>query len=89
MRKGNRRAHPYSELLQSQPQLSSQNGCMDRQVYPRFNDPEVLARTGWWPYLTITNTSFDEVACGEGSSYKVSPTDEDIDTYMPIKSFKP
>jgi hypothetical protein len=56
---------------------------------PVFNDSEVLVRSGWWPYLTITNTSFDETACGEGVTYKVSPTDEDIDTFLPIKSFKP
>jgi len=53
-----------------------------------FDDPEVVS-IGFWPYLTITNTSFDEAACGEGVVYKVSPTDEDIDTFLPIKSFKP
>lgn len=56
---------------------------------PVFDDPEVLARPGWWPYLTINNTSFDEAVCGNGVIYKVSPTDEDIDTYLPMKSFKP
>jgi hypothetical protein len=56
---------------------------------PVFNDSEVLVRSGWWPYLTITNTSFDEDSCGDGITYKVSPSDEDIDTFLPIKSFKP
>jgi len=56
---------------------------------PVFNDSEVLARAGWWPYLTITNSSFDESSCGDGITYKVSPTDDDIDTFLPIKSFKP
>lgn len=53
-----------------------------------FDDTEVVS-VGFWPYMSITNTSFDEATCGEGSSYKVSPTDEDIDTFLPIKSFKP
>jgi len=57
---------------------------------PVFNDLDVLVRAGWWPYLTITNTSFEEGgSCGDGITYKVSPTDDDIDTFLLIKSFKP
>lgn len=53
-----------------------------------FDDPEVVS-VGFWPTLTIINTQFDEGVCGEGTVYKVSPTDEDIDTFLLMKPFKP
>ena len=53
-----------------------------------FNDPELVS-VGFWPMITIVNTDFDASTCGDGIVYKVSPTDEDIDSLLPIPSFNP
>lgn len=59
------------------------------RLTPLFDDPEVVS-AGFWPTVTIINTSFAaKGTCGEGIVYKVSPTDEDIDTFLPIPTFKP
>ncbi len=58
------------------------------RLTPVFNDPEVVS-VGFWPQITIVNQSFDAASCGEGVRYFVSPTDEDIDTFLPMRSFKP
>lgn len=53
-----------------------------------FNDPELVS-VGFWPMITIINTGFDASVCDGGTVYKVSPTDEDIDSLLPIPTFKP
>lgn len=53
-----------------------------------FDDPDLVS-VGFWPTITIINTDFNEAVCGEGIVYKVSPTDEDIDSLLLIPSFKP
>lgn len=59
------------------------------RLTPLFNDPEVVS-VGFWPTLTILNTSFEaNDTCGQGIVYKVSPTDEEIDRFLPIQSFHP
>jgi uncharacterized protein YcnI len=58
------------------------------RLTPTFNDPGVVS-VGFWPQITIVNKSFDAASCGDGIRYFVSPTDEDIDTFLPIQSFKP
>lgn len=53
-----------------------------------FDDPEVVS-VGFWPMVTIINKNFDAEVCEEGTVFKVSPTDEDIDSLLLIKTFKP
>jgi hypothetical protein len=79
---------PIANYCQRNPGSPARMDAWVGRTTDTFDDPEVVS-IGFWPYLTITNTSFDEAACGEGVTYKVSPTDEDIDTFLPIKSFKP
>jgi hypothetical protein len=53
-----------------------------------FDSPDwTSASLGWWPWLDILNQEFDEESCGEGIVYKVSPSDEDIDAYLPIPGY--
>ncbi len=59
---------------------------------PVFDDPQ--ASPGWWPQMSIVNTGYSGIdefgdSCGEGIVLKVSPSDEDIDSFLPIDSFKP
>lgn len=60
-----------------------------------FNDDngEVLSN-GFWPKITIINTGYTGedafgVECAKALTYKVSPSDADIDRYMPLESFYP
>lgn len=52
-----------------------------------FSDPAVTS-VGFWPQITVVNTDMD-ASCGAGKVLKVSPSDMDIDHFLPIKSFKP
>ncbi len=74
------------------------------RLTPLFNDPEVAteptpddpttpeneAIPGFWPTMTVERQSPLDPACG-GVDYEVAvaPTDEDIDTLLPIKGFWP
>lgn len=53
----------------------------------KFSDPALVSE-GFWPQITIVNTDMDE-SCGDGTVLKVSPSDMDIDHFLPIQSFKP
>lgn len=58
----------------------------------KFNDPEVVS-VGFWPWMEIANPHYDEVACNEGEGtpyyYKVSPSDADIDEFLPVRGYWP
>lgn len=55
---------------------------------PLFNDEGVLS-LGFWPTLTVNRTSALPAECGGGYDIAVSPSDADIDTYLPIDEYWP
>lgn len=79
---------PIVNYCERNPHSPARMDAWIGRLTPLFDDPEVVS-VGFWPTMTIINTDFDGVACGAGTVYKVSPTDEDIDAYLPIKSFNP
>lgn len=59
-----------------------------------FNDPAVVSQSppNFWPHVVVVrdmeNNPLDP-ECGEGFEIEVSPSDEDIDAYLPIKGYWP
>jgi hypothetical protein len=57
----------------------------------KFNDKGVVS-VGFWPTLTVTrdltNNPLPE-GCGDGFDIAVSPTDAQIDTFLPIQGYWP
>jgi hypothetical protein len=56
----------------------------------KFNDAAVVS-VGFWPTLDIANPHYDQDDCGAGNEYyyKVSPSDADIDEFLPLKGYWP
>lgn len=58
----------------------------------KFNDPAMVS-VGFWPNLDIANPHYDETTCADGGGtpyyYKVSPSDADIDEFLPTKGYWP
>ncbi len=51
----------------------------------RFGE-DVISQN-WWPVMSIVNTGFSSDGCGDGIVWTGSPTDEDIDTFLPLEKF--
>jgi len=58
----------------------------------KFNDPAVVS-VGFWPTLDIANPYYDEASCAKAGGapyyYKVSPSDTDIDHFLPFRNYWP
>lgn len=79
---------PIVNYCQRRPSSDARMDAWIGRLTAKFNDP-ALVSTGWWPQMSIVNTNFDEAKCGDGKVFKVSPSDDDIDRFLPITSFKP
>jgi len=57
----------------------------------KFNDPDILPRAGWWPYLRVVrDLKKNPIPCGgEGFEINVYPSDEAIDEFLPIAGYWP
>ncbi|QPJ62355.1 MAG: hypothetical protein G3M70_10945 [Candidatus Nitronauta litoralis] len=59
-----------------------------------FNDPAVVSQSppNFWPHLIVVRDQENNPLapeCGEGFGIEVSPSDEDIDAYLPIRRYWP
>ena len=57
----------------------------------KFDDPDVVS-VGFWPHVDVVrdleNNPLAE-SCGDGYAIEVTPSDESLDTYGPIKGYWP
>lgn len=80
---------PIVNYCQRHPSSAARMDAWIGRFTEMFNDPATVS-VGWWPQMSIVNTDFDEAACaGQEKTYKVSPSDADIDFFLSIQSFKP
>lgn len=57
----------------------------------KFDDPDVVS-VGFWPYVKIVRDLKNnpiEASCGEGFEIIVSPSEESIDKFLPVKGYWP
>lgn len=57
----------------------------------KFDDPDVVS-TGFWPHVMVVRDLENNplpAGCGDGYTIEVSPSDADIDKYLPIRGYWP
>lgn len=84
---------PIVNYCQRNPSSSARMDAWIGRATAVFADDGTIS-PGFWPKLTINNTGYTGLdenggACAAEMTYKVSPSDEDIDNFLPLQSFKP
>lgn len=57
----------------------------------KFDDPDVVSE-GFWPFLSVVRDLENNplpAACGDGMDLRVTPSDESIDEFLPIRGYWP